>query len=89
MPERFLKTLNEALEAELGIGTWVGDNKEPEKVNLEGEKLKNADGAHKPLDDPEDYTKLEIDREFNNRDYKLTDQARPALKPDLNPPKPR
>ncbi len=89
MSERFLKTLNEALEAELGMGTWTGDNNEPKKVDLEGKKLKSADGAHRHLNDPVDYTKLEIPNEFDARNHEQSEQARPALKPDLNPPAPR
>ena len=79
----FLKRLNEALEADLKLGKWVGDNKEPKPVDLEGEKKKSADAAHKPLDPGVEHTELENEDEFDSRDHEQSEQARPALKPDL------
>lgn len=79
MLEKFEKMLDEALENELKMGKMVGSNKDPEDVELEGKKKKSADAAHKPLDPGVEYTQLEQQLDFDNKDHETSEQGRPGL----------
>lgn len=80
MSDKFAKQLEEALSKKLGIGTMVHEET-PEEPELEGKSKKSPDGPHRP-DPGTEYTQMEQDKEFENRDYDYSDQARPELSKD-------
>ena len=76
MSDKFLKMLDKKLKIGLEVENTSSE------VELEGQKKKSADAAHRP-DGPVDFVQLEPTQEFEDREHEQSDQARQDLETDL------